>query len=65
MTADPVPHDYYDLVAELAEAPSPQHIDLWLLGTVARRNVLPAGPRARLAGLIEAHRHAFRAETAR
>ena len=61
MTPDSTPFDYHDLVAELAETLSPQQIDLWLLGTVARRNVLPLPARARLASLIDAHRHAFAA----
>ena len=61
MTPDPTPLDYPDLVAELAVTLSPQQVDLWLLGTVARRNVLPPAARGRLARLVDAHRHAFAA----
>ena len=55
MTADPIPNDYHDLLAELAEAAGAAQIDHWLLGTVARRNALPHGIRARLAGIVAAH----------
>lgn len=61
MTADPNPNDYHDLVAELAETAGAAQIDHWLLGTVARRNALPAALRARLAGLVAANREAFAA----
>lgn len=56
MTADPIPHDYHDLVAELATTASAPAIDHWLLGTVARRGVLPPALRRRLAAQVTAHR---------
>ena len=61
MTADPIPDDYHDLVAEFAGTAGAAQIDCWLLGTVARRNALPAAVRARLAGLVTANREAFAA----
>lgn len=61
VTPDPTPFHYHDLMAELAETLSPQQVDLWLLGTVARRNVLSPAARTRLASLVDAHRHAFAA----
>lgn len=64
MTAESIPHDYHHLVAELAMTASAPAIDLWLLGTVARRGVLPPPLRRRLSALIAAHRAAFTARAA-
>lgn len=61
VTPDPTPFDYHDLVAEPAETLNPQQVDFWLLGAVARRNVLPPAARTPLASLVDAHRHAFAA----
>ena len=59
MTANPIPPDYHDLVTELAAAASPAAIDHWLLGTVARRDVLPPALRRRLVVRVAARRAAF------
>lgn len=59
MTADAYPPDFRDLVDELADAGGPTQVHCWLLGTVARRNLLPRAARADLAARIAARQRAF------
>lgn len=61
MTAAPYPPDFRDLVDELADAGGPTQLHCWLLGTVARRNVLPLAARADLAARVAARQRAFAA----
>lgn len=66
-TADePVPEDYFDLVAELEHITTDAELRQWTLGTTARRAALPRHAQARLTELMQrrAHQPALDAEAA-